>query len=73
MKMPEPVVYTPQPSSRASSLIMHDSVSEEPLSAIDYDGYDSPPPINERIAKEWNERRYRLLLTHDYHPSRMSI
>lgn len=35
----------------------------------DYDGYDSPPPVNELIAEARNERRYRLLLVHDFHPS----
>ena len=72
MKKSELVIYTPAPSSRASSFIIPSS-SEELPNVIDYDGYDSPPPLDERVANTWNERRYRLLLTHDYHPSRGSI
>jgi hypothetical protein len=37
--------------------------------AVEYDGYDSPPPANDLIAEARNERRYRLLLAHDFHPS----
>lgn len=74
MKKPELVIYTPVPSSRSSSFIIpSSSSSDEHPNVIDYDGYDSPPPLDERTANTWNERRYRLLLTHDYHPSRKSI
>lgn len=34
-----------------------------------FDGPDSPPPANDRIAQVKNERRYRLMLTHEFHPS----
>ena len=40
---------------------------------VDYVGCDSPPPLNEKVLNAWNERRYRISLTHDYHPSRKSI
>ena len=75
MKKPELVMYTPAHSSRSSSIITppSSSSSEEHPNVIDYDSCDSPPPIDEKIANIWNERRYRLLLTHDYHPSRRSI
>jgi hypothetical protein len=74
MKKPELVIYTPVPSSRASSFVIPPSASsDEHHNVIDYDGYDSPPPLDERIANIRNERRYRLLLTHDYHPSRRFI
>ena len=74
IKMTELVIYTPAPSSRSSSLLMPTvSSSEEHTNVIDYDGHDSPPPVDERVANTWNERRYRLLLIHDYHPSRQSI
>ncbi|KAF8147822.1 hypothetical protein B0H34DRAFT_738281 [Crassisporium funariophilum] len=69
VKMPEPVIYTPGPSSRTSSIFIPSSHSDEHVNLVDYDGYDSPPPMDERIANLKNERRYRLLLTHDYHPS----
>jgi abelson tyrosine-protein kinase 1 len=39
----------------------------------DYDRYDSPLPVDERIAELRNERRYRYLLTHDYNASRESV
>ena len=73
IKKPELVIYTPAHSSRLSSFaIPTSSSSEEYPNVIDYDEYDSPPPLDERIANIWNERRYRLLLMHDYHPSRRS-
>ncbi|KAL1669009.1 hypothetical protein GGF50DRAFT_45197 [Schizophyllum commune] len=62
MHMPEPVLYTS--SSRASSLFMHDEEG-----GADYAGYESPPPATEMLAEIKNERRYRLLLNHEYHPS----
>ncbi|KAJ3927538.1 MAG: hypothetical protein NXY57DRAFT_1105715 [Lentinula lateritia] len=34
-----------------------------------YDGYDLPPLANDLIAEAQNERRYRLLLVHEFHPS----
>jgi hypothetical protein len=74
MKTSEPVTY-PYVSPHHSSRIILSSQSEQPINVVDYDGYDSSPSIDsdERIANIRNERRYRLLLTHDYHPSRMSI
>ncbi|KAL1746636.1 hypothetical protein HDZ31DRAFT_33729, partial [Schizophyllum fasciatum] len=61
MHMPEPVLYTS--SSRASSLF------PEHTGGADYAGYESPPPATEMLAEIKNERRYRLLLNHEYHPS----
>lgn len=71
IKMPEPVIYTPGPSSRSSSVFIPSgrSSGEHNVYIISDDGYDSPPPIDERIAEMKNERRYRLLLTHAFHPS----
>ena len=42
----------------------------EPAGGADYAGYESPPPATEMLAEIKNERRYRLLLNHEYHPSR---
>ncbi|KAJ6608478.1 hypothetical protein B0H10DRAFT_1815660 [Mycena sp. CBHHK59/15] len=69
---PEHVVYTS--SSRASSIFTPStkSSSVEDLSdclLADLGGYESPMPADERIAEIRNERRYRLLLVHDFHPS----
>lgn len=72
IKMPEPVIYTPGPSSRSSSVLVPSgrSSGEHGVYIISDDGYDSPPPADERIAEIKNERRYRLLLTHAFHSSR---
>ena len=82
IQFPEPVPYVPSaatvtgPSSRASSIFTSPptattSNSEDTSSfVIDPSGYESPPPANGRIAAIQDERRYRLLLNHDYHPSR---
>ena len=61
-------IYTPTPSRNTAS----PSQSNENLNAIG-DGYGPSSPVDEAIAIMQTERRYRLLLTHDYHPSRMSI
>ena len=76
VKKSELVIYTPLYSSRSFSFNLPATSSSEEHpnpNVIDYDGNDSPPPVDERIADIWNERRYRLLLTHNYHPSRKSI
>ncbi|KAJ6577758.1 hypothetical protein B0H19DRAFT_568412 [Mycena capillaripes] len=70
--VPQPVVYTS--SSRASSIFTPStkSSSVDDLTDFllgDYAGYESPIPADERIAEIRNERRYRLLLVHDFHPS----
>ncbi|KAJ6461227.1 hypothetical protein C8R47DRAFT_993608 [Mycena vitilis] len=70
--MPEPVIYTS--SSRASSIFTPStkSSSADDLADLmlgDISGYESPMPIDERVAEIRNERRYRLLLVHDFHPS----
>lgn len=73
-KKPERVLYTPSTnSSRASSLFDSSLLGLEDVMeevATEYDGYDSPPPANDRMAEIRNERRYRLLLTHEFHLSR---
>ncbi|PPQ72431.1 hypothetical protein CVT24_003126 [Panaeolus cyanescens] len=72
IKMPEPVIYTPA-SSRASTLGSQRSMpsSGAQINVSEYDRYDgrSPPPLDERAASFKNERRYRLNLLHDFHPS----
>lgn len=69
---PVPVYYTP---SRGSSMFestttstSSDSTTEEVLHA--HDGYDSPPPLDDRVKAMRDERRYRMYLKHDFHPSR---
>ena len=65
VKVPE-VMNTPTPSTNTLSQ------SDKHLDVIG-DGYSPSSPVDETIGIMQNERRYRLLLTHDYHPSRMSI
>lgn len=47
--------------------------TDTPLSDSGYhgawDGYDSPLPQDVHIAARRDERRYRLLLQHDFHPT----
>ncbi|KAJ7134082.1 hypothetical protein C8R43DRAFT_1073047 [Mycena crocata] len=58
------------PPRRSASIRTEQSADEDsPLRHIDNEGYESPVPQNERIAETRNERRYRLLLSHDFHPS----
>ncbi|KAF9523670.1 hypothetical protein CPB83DRAFT_862451 [Crepidotus variabilis] len=73
IRMPEQVIYTPGPSNsssrRSSVFVHHPEPDSGHIKVVDFDGYESPPPTDERAAAVKNERRYRLLLTHDYHPS----
>lgn len=71
MRESVPVIYTP---SRKSSMfessggsLSSASVMEETVPALD--GYESPPPADDRAKAIRDERRYRLLLTHEFHPS----
>ena len=82
---PEAVYYTPS-SSRSSSLGTQESHEMEAaaLEHLDLEiqglesespeeqpiGYGSPPPHDERASMMRDERRYRLLLDHSFHPSR---
>ncbi|KAF8584749.1 hypothetical protein K439DRAFT_1653139 [Ramaria rubella] len=68
----------PHPESRAlsrnaSSIFTSTHESESPSEAgyhdVAWDGYESPPPRDTHIAARRNERRYRLLLQHDFHPT----
>lgn len=80
LQMPEPVPYVHSvaassraPTSKASS-IFTSRTSEDGSSGIysDQAGYDSEPALDERQEEIRNERRYRMLLSHEYHPSRKS-
>jgi hypothetical protein len=69
------VVYTS--SSRASSIFTPSTKSSSvddlnDFLLADYGGYESPMPADDRHAQIRNERRYRILLAHDFHPSRES-
>jgi hypothetical protein len=71
--MVHPIMFTPSlNASRTSSIFTSapESASDNGFPHLDYAGYDSPPPANERLAELRNERRYRMLLVHEFHPSR---
>jgi hypothetical protein len=80
MKMPMPVHYVlgrPMHSRHdddddddeyAETTASSDSLFD--LSEINREGRHSPPPSNDIQAEARNERRYRLLLEHQFHPSR---
>ena len=55
-------------SSRASSS-MHDSHSE--YAAVEFLRHVSPPPPDQQAQMARDERRYRMLLQHEFHPSRV--
>ena len=76
MKMHEPVHYVlgrpmhlkdDDESEYAETTASSDSLFD--LSEINR-GRHSPPPSNVILAEARNERRYRLLLEHQFHPSR---
>ncbi|KAI9060336.1 hypothetical protein FKP32DRAFT_1656183 [Trametes sanguinea] len=61
---PEPVVASSRSSSRASS-----SVQESERLEMEFPRHVSPPPPDEQAQNLRNERRYRMLLQHEFHPS----
>jgi abelson tyrosine-protein kinase 1 len=73
--MPQPVLFTPSINNASSIFETATSESDDDnnLDLLVYEGYDSPPPANERLAELRNERRYRLLLDHEFHRSRESL
>ena len=74
MKMPEAAHYVLNPPVRLqdnTSVYAETTDSLCDLSQI-YQGRHSPPPFNSILAEARNERRYRLLLEHQFHPSRKS-
>ncbi|KAJ7647115.1 hypothetical protein FB45DRAFT_1099808 [Roridomyces roridus] len=71
--MTQEVLFTPSDrTSHAAASAPQLNPSEEDLNYLllgNRDGAESPQPVDERMAKLRNERRYRLLLEHDFHPS----
>ncbi|KAF8889717.1 hypothetical protein CPB85DRAFT_1333584 [Mucidula mucida] len=70
MSMLEPYALpvTRAPSAAASEAPSTQSEEDSLLNMIE-DDYESPPAINATIADTRDERRYRLLLSHKFHPS----
>jgi len=78
VQMPEPVPYvhsrpssTKPPSTSRTSSVLDGTSSEDGSSGIygEQSGYESPEALSELQVEVRNERRYRMLLNHDYHPS----
>ncbi|KAJ3903739.1 hypothetical protein F5879DRAFT_803026 [Lentinula edodes] len=67
---PPPILpnSSPYPLMPASSLHLPELVTGN-KKVNGYDRYDLPPLANDLIAEAQNERRYRLLLVHEFHPS----
>lgn len=55
------------PSVATSSSLVGSGLDGEEYTHI---RMDSPPPLDEALADIKNERRYRMLLQHEFHPSR---
>ncbi|KAL6299815.1 hypothetical protein BKA93DRAFT_569950 [Sparassis latifolia] len=66
LRRPEPVQLSRQGSRTSSVHSMLDSLSED---GVILDRVDSPPPLDELRAEVRDERRYRMLLQHEFHPS----
>ncbi|KAF7289164.1 Protein kinase domain-containing protein [Mycena indigotica] len=70
--VPEPVVFSATASS-ASSLFTPSTKSSSADDLRDLllsqSGYESPVPMDEHVIEIRNERRYRMLLVHEFHPS----
>ena len=82
MKLPMPVHYVlgrplqnlkddENDSEGAETTASTDSLFD--LSEINRGGRHSPPPSNDIQVEARNERRYRLLLEHQFHPSRKFV
>lgn len=67
----DPFLPTPPSASRASSVLAEagDSSTSSSAVIVDNSGYQSPVPADERAAEIRNEKRYRMLLQHEFHPS----
>ncbi|TFY60519.1 hypothetical protein EVJ58_g5101 [Rhodofomes roseus] len=61
-------VTGPEPPLFVGHVGHRDSHSDSAV-MLDPPGYQSPPPFDERTAEFRNERRYRMLLQHEFHPS----
>jgi len=76
IKFPEPVFFSRAGSGQSSEIVSPSSENSEGnsqnTSAPIQETHASPPPASDIIAQIRNERRYRMILTHDYHPSRQS-
>ena len=66
IKMPEAVFFT----SAQSPIRDEDDNASDDMELIDLDFYPEAAHVDANIAAVWNERRYRLLMTHEFHQSR---
>ncbi|OBZ74270.1 hypothetical protein A0H81_05040 [Grifola frondosa] len=64
---PDHFIHSPIASSRESSRPA--STIDSHMERLDLPGYQSPLPTDKLSAEYRNERRYRMLLQHEFHPS----
>lgn len=64
--------YDPDPESPSVGTGTNSSILDSGLDGEEYThiGMDSPPPLGETLADIKDERQYRMLLQHEFHPSR---
>ncbi|OCH89375.1 hypothetical protein OBBRIDRAFT_668393 [Obba rivulosa] len=61
---------SPLGSSRMSMVSLFDSIDSQSEDGFPLEsGYESPPPADAHLEETRNERRYRMLLQHEFHPS----
>jgi hypothetical protein len=65
IRMPEAVFFTPAQSPGRDE----GSDGSDDLELIDLDFYPEAAHVDANVAAVWNERRYRLLMTHEFHES----
>lgn len=59
--------------SEATTNTTSESEEDSLKNLVESDGYDYPQPTDKRLSDTRDERRYRLLLSHGFHPSRKSL
>lgn len=69
LHLPTTVLYTPSRNHSCASSISPNLASVEGLN----EGYESLPPTGDVTSDMRNERLYRILLSHNFHPSRESM
>jgi hypothetical protein len=60
----------PEQRTPAGSVFVHHSDSSSEVHDLEQSGLLSPSPQNPFVEESRNERRYRMVLQHDFHASR---
>jgi hypothetical protein len=70
---PTVIDYTQQRTPEPSVFFPPDSDSQSEVDPLEYSGMLSPALDDPLVSAKRDERRYRILLQHDFHPSRPYI